>query len=83
MCDIKIDGLPFVLTGHIIPDFSIVSLFGIGVLTEAGCEVTFDKKFAQCNIMVLLFYKARKMCPLIFGHFPLERRACPPIMVHP
>ena len=31
------------LTGHIIPDLSIASLFGIRVLTEAGCTVTFDK----------------------------------------
>jgi hypothetical protein len=43
MCDIKIDGLPTVLTGHIRPDLSIASLFGIHVLTEAGCTVTFDK----------------------------------------
>jgi hypothetical protein len=28
MCDIAIDGLPFVLMGHIIPNPSIVSLFG-------------------------------------------------------
>jgi hypothetical protein len=44
MCDIHIDGLPFVLMGHIIPDLSIASLFGIRVLTEAGCEVTFTDK---------------------------------------
>ena len=43
MCDIKIDGLPTVLTGHVIPDLSIASLFYICVLTEAGCTVTFDK----------------------------------------
>jgi hypothetical protein len=51
MCDIKIDGLPFVLTSHIIPDLSIASMFGIRVLTEAGYEVTFDKNLftAQCN----------------------------------
>ncbi len=29
------------LTGHIISDLSIASLFGIRVLTEVGCEVTF------------------------------------------
>ncbi len=29
MCDIHIDALPFVLTGHIIPDLSIASLFRI------------------------------------------------------
>ena len=43
MCDIKINGLPTVLTRHIIPDLSIASLFGIRVLMEAGCAVTFDK----------------------------------------
>jgi hypothetical protein len=43
MCDIKIDGLPITLMGHIIPDLLIASLFGIRVLTEAGCEVTFDR----------------------------------------
>jgi hypothetical protein len=43
MCDIKIEGLPTVLTGHIIPDLLIASLFGIRILTDDGCTVTFDK----------------------------------------
>jgi hypothetical protein len=43
MCDIHIKGLPVVLTGHIIPDLSITSLFGIRVLTKAGCKVTFTR----------------------------------------
>ncbi len=43
MCDIKIDGLPVTLTGHIIPELSIALLFGIRVLTEAGCTVKSDK----------------------------------------
>jgi hypothetical protein len=43
MCDIQIDGLPVTLTGHIIPNLSIASLFGIRILTEAGCDVTFTK----------------------------------------
>ena len=38
-CNVHIVGLPTVLTGHIIPDLLIASLFGIRVLTEAGCEV--------------------------------------------
>jgi hypothetical protein len=42
MCDILIKGLPFVLTGHVIPDLSIASFFGIRVLTKAGCNVTFS-----------------------------------------
>ncbi len=41
MCDVTIDGLPTTLTGHIVPDLSVASLFGIRVLTSAGCEVTF------------------------------------------
>ncbi len=41
MCNI-INVLPVTLMGHIIPDFSIVSLFGIRVLTKAGCKITFD-----------------------------------------
>jgi hypothetical protein len=43
MWDIHIDGTLVVLTGHIILELSIASLFGIVVLTEAGCEVRFDK----------------------------------------
>jgi hypothetical protein len=43
MCDIQIDGLPVTLTGHIIPDLSITSLFGIQILMEVGCDVTFTK----------------------------------------
>jgi hypothetical protein len=43
MCDIIIKGLPFMLTGYIIPDLSIASLFGIQVLTKVGCDITLDK----------------------------------------
>jgi hypothetical protein len=43
MCDIVIDGLPSMLTGHIISNLSTALLFGIGVLTEAGCKVNFDQ----------------------------------------
>jgi hypothetical protein len=49
MCDIHIDGIPFILMGHNIPDLSIASLFGIRVSTEAGCEVMFtNKKYIVC-----------------------------------
>ena len=34
MCDIIIPGLPTTLVGHIVPELSIASLFGIRVLTE-------------------------------------------------
>ncbi len=43
MCDIHIDGLPFTLTGQILPNLSIALLFGIWALTEVECEVSFDK----------------------------------------
>ena len=42
MCDIIIPGLPTMLVGHIVPELSIASLFGIRVLTAAGCTVKFD-----------------------------------------
>ncbi len=44
MCDIIIPGLPTILTGHIVPELSIASFFGIRVHTEAGCTVKFDNK---------------------------------------
>ncbi len=44
MCDIIIPALPTTLIGHIVPKLSIASLFGIRVLTEAGCTVQFDNK---------------------------------------
>jgi hypothetical protein len=47
-CDVNIVGLPTILTGHIIPELSITSLFGIQVLTEAGCKVCFNK--FKCTI---------------------------------
>jgi hypothetical protein len=42
-CDVKFADLQTVLTGHIIPELSIALLFGIRVLTEAGCKVCFNK----------------------------------------
>ncbi len=44
MCDIIIPGLPTSLVGHIVPELSIASLFGIRVLTEVECMVKFDNK---------------------------------------
>jgi hypothetical protein len=44
MCDIVLPGLPTTLVGHIVPELSIASLFGLRVLTEAGCTVKFDNK---------------------------------------
>jgi hypothetical protein len=57
MCDIRINGLLVVLTGHIIPDLSIASLFRIRVLTEAGCKVTFthDEYVLHYNNKIILW----------------------------
>jgi hypothetical protein len=56
MCDIVIPGLPTTLIGHIVPELSIASLFGICVLTDAGCTVKFDTKkcVIQYNGKVIL-----------------------------
>ena len=43
MCNIHTKGLPFPLTGHIIPKLSIPSLFGMRILTKVGCKVVFSK----------------------------------------
>ncbi len=48
MCNIHIAGLPFVLTGQFIPDLSIALLFRIQVLTDVGCNVTFNKH--KCTV---------------------------------
>ncbi len=57
MCDIIIPGLPTTLIGHIVPELSIASLFGIRVLTEAGCTVKFDNekcmvRYKEKNILI-------------------------------
>ncbi len=47
VCDIRIPGLPSTLTGHIMPDMTTASLFGIRVLCKAGCKVVFDDEKCQ------------------------------------
>jgi hypothetical protein len=51
ICDINIQGLPTVLTGHIVPGITMASLIGIRTLCKAGCKVVFDDK--KCEV----FYK--------------------------
>ncbi len=48
ICDINIPGLPTTLTGHIVPNLAIASLFGIRVLCKAGCKVVFDDD--KCDV---------------------------------
>ncbi len=45
--DIRIPGLPTVLTGHIVPSLRIASLIGIRPLCKAGCKVIFNRR--SCN----------------------------------
>ncbi len=47
-CATYIDGLPFPLIGHIIPELTILSLFDICVVAKVGCKVTFNK----CTVVV-------------------------------
>jgi hypothetical protein len=49
ICDITIPGLPTVLTGHIMPDMTTASFFGIRVLCKVGCTVTFDED--KCQVL--------------------------------
>jgi hypothetical protein len=60
MCDVMIPGLPTVLTGHIMPDMTTASLFGIRVLCKAGCQVLFDNNKCQVifnSTVILTGYK--------------------------
>ncbi len=47
ICNVKIPGLPTVLTGHILPDMTKASLFGICILCKAGCTVVIYSKKCQ------------------------------------
>jgi hypothetical protein len=49
VCNIHIPILPTVLTGHIVPSLTNVSLIGIRPLCKAGCKVVFDND--KCKVM--------------------------------
>ena len=55
ICDVRIPGLPTVLTGHIMPDMTTASLFGICILCKAGCKVVFDEENARFFTRITLF----------------------------
>ena len=54
MCNIIIPGLPTTLVGCIVPELSIASLFGIHVLTEAGCTVDSKKCVVKYNGKIII-----------------------------
>jgi hypothetical protein len=49
ICDINIPGLPYVLTGHIVPYLTVASLMGVRPLCNAGCTVMFDCNKCDVN----------------------------------
>jgi hypothetical protein len=49
VCDITIPGILTIITGHIMPDMTTASLFGIRVLCKAGCKVLFDNN--KCYVI--------------------------------
>jgi hypothetical protein len=55
-CDVVVPGIPQPLTGHVIPDLAMASLFGIRPLCNAGCIVIFhkDRVEVQYNGKVIL-----------------------------
>ena len=60
ICDILIPGLPTKLTGHIVPDLKVASLFGIRVLCKAGCKVVFDKDKCEVYYQDKIILRGRK-----------------------
>jgi hypothetical protein len=48
VCDIAIQGLPMVLTGHIMPDLALALHIGIRPLCKAGCRVILDNH--KCEV---------------------------------
>ena len=60
ICDVRIPGLPTVLTGHIMPEMTTASLFGIRILCKAGCKIVFDEEKCQVfyeNNIILTGFK--------------------------
>jgi hypothetical protein len=55
MCNIVILGLPTVLTGHIMPDMTTSSLFGIRILCKAGCKVLLTTTSVKLFTIVKLY----------------------------
>ena len=74
MCDIIILDLPTTLVGHIVPELSIASLFGISVLTAVGCTIKFDIK--KCVVKYNDFFFNGHEGPDDRSMDPLYRRIC-------
>jgi hypothetical protein len=69
--------------GHIMPDMTSASLFGIRLLCKAGCMVVFDDNICQVIYDGKIFLQDIKILPATFGFsrsFRL-RRPKPPMML--
>jgi hypothetical protein len=71
MYDIIIPGLPTTLIGHIVPELSIASLFGIRVLMEAGCTMQFDNKKCVVRYKEKIFLIGMKNPATDLGPIPI------------
>jgi hypothetical protein len=50
LCNVMIPGLPILLTGHIMPDITTASLFGIRVLCKVDLRTTNAKVFLMVQL---------------------------------
>jgi hypothetical protein len=86
ICDVRIPGLPTVLTGRIMPEMTTASLFGIRILCKAGCKVVFDEEKCQVfykNNIILTGFKdpASDLWTLPILSYPTIRLG-PPLTPH-
>jgi hypothetical protein len=82
ICDITIPGLPYVLTGHVVPHLTMASLMGIRPLCNTGCTVTFDHD--KCDVsynenVILRGYKdeSTDLWTLLINKMSMTRTALP------
>ena len=78
ICDVDIPGLPTPLVGHIIPELSIASLFGIRVLTDVGCTVTFDVNKCVVNFNGHEILRGYKDPTTDLWTLPITNETCTP-----
>ena len=82
MSDIIFPGLPTMLVGHIVPELSIASLFGICVLTAVGCTVKFDIKKCVVKYKGKIILTGMKDSKQIYGpSLSSDLQARPPRMI--
>jgi hypothetical protein len=51
-CNIRIPGLPIIITGHIVPNLALALLIGICLLCKAGCRAIFDNNKSNVEYIV-------------------------------